>query len=171
MTIQTISPKDLLVYLCLRRYKDEATGVSAVPITQIVVQTGAAPVTVLHSLKRLESLGHIEYVKKGRSNYYTLRSDIDASSYDFLDEPISHNEKIQAAMKVAVTKPKTKPKDKEADRHYGYMLDLEKTVVQLNDHVRLLTDELNKTRRLVSSLTGIECKPIPEPFTQDTEKQ
>lgn len=162
MTIHTISPKDLLTYLCLRRYKSNTTGEASVPITKLVTQSGAAPVTILTSLKRLESLGYISYTKRGRANFYSFPIEITASSYDFLDSDMPYQDKIQEAARLAVfKKPKTGGTDRENSKLKRYIVDLESKIVGMSNHIRVLTDELNAVKRKTSLLTGQPYEPIP----------
>lgn len=163
MTVRTMDPKDLLTYLCLRRYKNNTTGEASVPITKIVTQTGAAPVTVLNSLKRLEALGHIQYLKRGRANFYSFLTDVDATSYDFLDKKMTHADKIKEAMKVAtVGKPKQKQsKDNGEKALYRYIETLETKILALTKYAQLVGGELDKARKSLSVITGQPYEPIP----------
>lgn len=164
MTIQAISPKDLLIYLCLRRYRNSKTGEASVPITKIVKESGASPVTVLNSLKRLEVTGHIKYNKRGRANFYSFLSEIEAKSYDFLDEDLSHSDKIGTAVSVAFV-PDMEGNDtaNDSNRLYGYIGQLEEKIVQLSAQVRTLAAELDKTRKCTSVITGQEYTPLVLP--------
>lgn len=168
MNLKAISPKDLLIYLCLRRYRNKITGEASVPISKIVMQTGAAPVTVLSSLERLVKQGHITSEKKGRANVYSFLTQIEAQSFDFLDKPLTHNEKVEVASKTAFIK-NVKDKAGNDSKLYGYVQELEKHIASLNKHVRHLTQELDKTRRTVSMLTGVPYTPLPELGTHETE--
>lgn len=159
MNVQTISPKDLLVYLCLRRYRNKHTGKASVPITQLVNQTGAAPVTVLNCLSRLAKMGHIEYAKQGRTNVYSFCTNIEAKTYDFLDRDIPCDEKIKLALENIIPGKQTNSGGNRLD---GYVLDLEKQIISLNEHVRMLTDEVNKTKKLLSVITGQPYHALPE---------
>lgn len=162
MTIQAISPKDLLIYLCLRRYQNSVTGESSVPIAKIVKQTGASPVTILSSLDRLKASGHISYVKRGRQNFYKFPSTIEATSYKFLDEEISHAEKIKRAVKVAYV-PDTKDNSSNQvsdSKLYDFVVQLEETVTHLSGHVRTLATELDNVRKCMSVITGQPYTPM-----------
>lgn len=163
MNVRAIDPKDLLTYLCLRRYKNKTTGEASVPITTIVKQTGAAPVTVLNSLKRLEVFGHIQYTKRGRANVYKFVTDLDASSYDFLDQHLTHSAKVKLATQVVTdSKPKAKASSMEESKLVRYVVTLEKKIVTLSEHVRFITDELNKSRKSLSVITGQPYEPVPQ---------
>lgn len=164
MAIQAISPKDLLIYLCLRRYRNSSTGESSVPIAKIVKLTGASPVTVLNSLDRLKASGHIDYVKRGRANYYTFPSSIDAKSYAFLDENLTHSEKIDKAVQNAVVlQDAIKQGDNSEGKLYDYVVQLEEKVVHLSEQVKTLAAELDKTIKCTSLITGQEYTPLKLP--------
>lgn len=160
MTVQAISPKDLLIYLCLRRYRNSNTGESTVSIAKIAELTGASPVTILSSLERLRTSKHIEYNKRGRQNFYMFLSDIEAHSYDFLDKDLSHIDKINEALKTAyVPNDECTPEQSET-RLYAYIASLETTIDLLKGQIETLTAELNKTNRYVSAITGQPYIPI-----------
>lgn len=163
-SIQAISSKDLLIYLCLRRYLNVKTRESCVSVAKIAKQTCSSPVTVLSSLERLRDYGHIKYEKRGRQNHYLLLSNIEAKSYSFLDKEMSHGDKIIEASKVAHV-----PNDEESGGNgslYRYVAGLEDTIILLHKQVRTLTEEVNKSRKCVSVITGQTYTPIemPEPI-------
>ncbi len=160
MTVQAISPKDLLIYLCLRRYRNSDTGESSVPISKIAELTGASPVTILSSLDRLKAARHIEYNKRGRQNFYMFISDIDAKSYDFLDKEMSHSDKINEALKTAYVPNEDNDPNQGDSRLYGYIASLEDTINLLRKQVQTLTAELNKTNKYVSVITGKPYVPV-----------
>lgn len=81
--VKAISPGDLLVYLCLSRYKNSVTGESTVSVSKMAKLTSSSPVTVLTSIKRLSDLGYIITEKRGRDNVYKLNAGFEASSYAF----------------------------------------------------------------------------------------
>ena len=160
-TIQAISPKDLLIYLCLRRYRNESTGEASVPIDRISKLTGAAPVTILTSLERLRDSGHLKYEKRGRQNYYLLLSDIEAKSYAFLDKKLSHADKIVEASRVAHIPGSA---DSLHDsRLYRYVAGMEDTILLLYKQVRTLTEEVNNARKCISVITGQTYVPVDMP--------
>lgn len=160
-TLQAISPKDLLIYLCLRRYLNVRTRESTVSIATIAKETGASPVTILTGLERLREYGHITYEKRGRQNYYMLLSGIEAKSYSFLDKALPHSDKVREASKQAYVPGK---KESEGDSHlYRYVAGLEDTIILLNRQVRTLTEEVNKSRKCMSVITGQTFVPIEMP--------
>ena len=160
MNIQAISPKDLLIYLCLRRYRDSISGESNVPISMIAEKTGASPVTILSSLSRLKDTGYIDYVKKGRGNCYEFLSAIEANTYGFLDDKdLSFSEKANAAVAAAVVPDGTSPNEKD-DRLYGYIVRLEEKIVQQAGQIRTLAAELDRVMKCVSVITGQAYVPL-----------
>ncbi len=160
--IQAISPKDLLVYLCLCRYKNSNTGKSSVPIAKIVKQTGAAPVTVLSSLQRLEKSGHINCVKEGRTNSYGLLSNINASSYAFLDEDIPYAKKAEKAVEVALIEDLDEPNDRKkgTNKLHGYVVQLEEEIVQMKKQMRIMAVEVDNLMKCMSVISGKPYTPL-----------
>lgn len=159
--IMTISPRDLLVYLCLRRYYNRTTGKSVVTVETLHRQTAACPVTVLKCLENLRNQGHISYIKKGRENIYTFNTQIDAKSYAFLDEDMPLAQKESMAVEMAlVGEPVDNNSDKTTNKLYDYVVQLEERVTTLSSHIRTLTDEVNKLKRDNSILLGKEYNPV-----------
>lgn len=159
--IQAISPKDLLVYLCLRKHANRITKESATPVTVLTKETGASPVTVLGCLRRLENAGHIRSIRKGRANCYSFLSKIEAKSYAFLDEDMTFLEKADAAVRAAFVRDAvTADSVPEIGSLYSYMVQLEETVTGLRHKVTALTEELNRVNRCLSVITGQPYKPL-----------
>lgn len=159
MAIQTISPKDLLIYLCLRYFKDAKTGESSVTIAKIAELTMISPVTILNSIDRLKDSKFIKCVHRGKRNFYTFLVDIDATSYDFLKQKCSSSEKIKMAAREARVPNKDLNSSGEANL-LRYVKTLEKDTISLKKQVSCLTDELNKINRYVSAITGQPYSPL-----------
>jgi len=163
MTIQAISPKDLLIYLCLRRYRNTNTGESSVSIAKIAELTRASPVTILTSIERLKTSKHIECAKRGRQNFYSFLTDIEAPSYDFFDEDLSHADKVDRALKSAYVPNDNDSPEQNEKRLYTYVASLETTITMLKKHLETLTVELNQINKSMSAITGIPYKTIEMP--------
>ena len=162
MSITAIGPKDLLIYLCLRRYRNPNTGESSVPVKTLVKESGASPVTVLNSLQRLEESGYITYKKHGRANIYKFCIHIEAKSYLFLDTNRTYSEKVQDAVNMAYI-PEAKNTDEadvDLERLYDYIGQLEERIVQMSAQNRTIVAELNKVNRYVSVIAGQAYSPI-----------
>nr|DAU84774.1 MAG TPA: winged helix-turn-helix domain protein [Caudoviricetes sp.] len=153
-TIQAISPKDLLIYLCLRRYRNSSTGVSLVSVAKLAKMAGASQATILSSLNRLKTLGHIEYQKHGRQNFYRFLSDIEASSYNFLDKKLSYSDKVSEAVKVACIINN----DEQSDN--STIAKLKETIQLLQNQIKVLITELNSIKKCVSVITGQSYTPM-----------
>lgn len=162
MDLKVINPRDLLIYLCLRRYKNKITGEASVPISRLVKQTGAAPVTVLSSLEKLSESGYITYTKKGRANVYSFPVGIDVKSYDFLDKDISYKEKMDIAVQEAFSAKQDKLQGSGNDKLHSYICKLEEQIIGLSKQTRVLTEALNQARSTLSLLTGIPYDSIPQ---------
>lgn len=152
--IQAISPKDLLIYLCLRRYRNISTGVSLVSVAKLAEMSGASPVTVLTSLTRLKTLHFIEYKKHGRQNFYKFLTDIEASSYSFLDKKLSYSDKVSEAVKVAYVK------DESNQGNISSIVEMKETVQLLQNQIKTLITELNNIKKCVAVITGQPYTPI-----------
>lgn len=131
--VKAISPGDLLVYLCLSRYKNSITGESTVSVSKMAKLTSSSPVTVLTSIKRLSDLNYISTEKRGRDNVYKLHAGFEASSYAFLDEELNHKQKEELAVQNAIV-PKVDKNDESVQENklYDYVVQLEQKVVILN---------------------------------------
>lgn len=159
MTVQAISPKDLLIYLCLRRYRSDTTGESSVSIARIAELTGASPVTILSSLDRLKASKHIRCDKRGRQNFYLFLIDIEAKSYELFDKELSHSEKVSEAVKTAYI-PNDDSETQGDSRLYNYIASLEESINLLQNQVKTLTAELNNARKCMSVITGQQYIPL-----------
>lgn len=159
MLIKAIDPKDLLIYICLRRYYNPVTGEASVSIANIAKLTGVSPVTILNSLERLETAGYIKYVKRGRQNFYVLMADIEATSYDFLDTNLSKFEKINEALKVIKSTNNSKVKQID-NKVYDYIVTLEKNIINLKEQINILVSEINSVQKCMSVITGQPYTPL-----------
>lgn len=87
MTKDKLKPKDLLVYVTIKKYMNKDTLSCFPSLATIVEKSGVSKPTVLNSIKSLEQSGYIKVSKKGRNNLYTFSKHkyFEPFSYDFLD--------------------------------------------------------------------------------------
>lgn len=162
--VKAISPGDLLVYLCLSRYKNSVTGESTVSVSRMAKLTSSSPVTVLTSIKRLSDSGYIVTEKRGRDNVYKLNAGFEASSYAFLDEQLSHKQKEELAVQKAIV-PKVDKADESVqdNKLYDYVVQLEQKVVTLAKQTEVLAKALNKALLITSTISGQSYHPVELP--------
>lgn len=88
MTIhEELTPKDLLVYVTIKKYMNKETLSCYPSIATIVEKSGVSKPTVLKSINKLQDLGYIKISKQGRSNLYTFSKykNFEPFSYEFLE--------------------------------------------------------------------------------------
>jgi DNA-binding transcriptional ArsR family regulator len=91
-----LDPKDLLIYVCIKRYMNKITKECFPSLDTIVNISGVSKPTVRKSIDKLKELEYIEVRREGRSNIYKFNSykNFEPFSYAFLDKPdLSPNEK------------------------------------------------------------------------------
>lgn len=97
MTVtKELTPKDLLIYVCIKRYMNKATKECFPSLDTIVDISGVSKPTVRKSIEKLKELGYIAVRREGRSNIYKFNTykNFEPFSYSFLDkEDLSANEK------------------------------------------------------------------------------
>lgn len=88
ININPITPKDLVIYLSIRRFINGKTGECFPSLATISEMAGAAINTVRKSIAILEKTGYLVITKKGRKHYYQFPKDktFEPFSFDFLDK-------------------------------------------------------------------------------------
>lgn len=97
MTITKIlTPRDLLVYVCIKSFMNKDTLECFPSLATIVNLSGISKPTVMKSIKLLESENYISVRKEGRKNIYKFNphKKFEPFSYDFLNnKDITSSEK------------------------------------------------------------------------------
>ncbi len=97
MTITKIlTPRDLLVYVCIKSFMNKDTLECFPSLATIVNLSGISKPTVMKSIKLLESENYISVRKEGRKNVYKFNphKNFEPFSYDFLNnKDITSSEK------------------------------------------------------------------------------
>lgn len=96
ININPITPKDLVIYLAIRRFLNGKTGECFPSLATISKKAGAAINTVRKSIDTLERTGYLIITKKGRQHHYSFPKDktFEPFSFDFLDkEDLTFSEK------------------------------------------------------------------------------
>ena len=94
--INPITPKDLVIYLAIRRFLNGKTGECYPSLATISKKSGAAINTVRKSIDTLEKTGYLIIIKKGKRHYYQFPKDktFEPFSFEFLDkEDLTFSEK------------------------------------------------------------------------------
>lgn len=97
MTVsEKLTPKDLLVYVTIKKYMNKDT-LSCFPSLATIVETsGISKPTVIKAISKLEKEGYLKVGKQGRSNLYIFSryKNFEPFSYEFLDrEDLTPEEK------------------------------------------------------------------------------
>lgn len=163
--IKPISQKDLLVYLCLRRYRNDITRKSSVPIAKLASITGASPVTILACLDNLSSQGFINIDRTKGRNFYSFLYDIEASSYEFLDSDLSFLEKSDIASEVSYI-PGRRQKEDELSNLYDYIEDMKIKMSMFKQCLIETAEKVNTISKALSVITGQKYELI-DTFNQD----
>lgn len=97
MTINDeLTPKDLLVYVTIKKYMNKISKSCYPSIATIVEKSGVSKPTVIKAINKLKELNYISVEKMGRNNLYVFNSykNFEPFSYEFLDNTnISTEEK------------------------------------------------------------------------------
>lgn len=96
ININPITPKDLVIYLAIRRFLNGKTGECYPSLATISKKAGAAINTVRKSIDTLEKTGYLIIIKHGRQHFYKFPKDktFEPFSFDFLDkEDLTFSEK------------------------------------------------------------------------------
>ena len=91
-----LEPKDLLIYLCIKRYMNKDTHDAFPALSTLSKKSGASINTIRKAITRLKDDGYIEIRKEGRKNIYhfTKYVTFEPFSYAFMDmENITFTEK------------------------------------------------------------------------------
>lgn len=91
-----LDPKDLLIYVCIKRFMNKETKECFPSLETIVEISGVSKPTVRKSIEKLKEKKYIEVRKEGRKNVYKFNSykNFEPFSYSFLDKKdLSPNEK------------------------------------------------------------------------------
>ena len=83
-----VKPKDLLIYVTIKRHMDKETKKAFPALTTICAESGASINAVRESIKKLEKFEYLKVEKDGRKNVYvfTTYKNFEPFSYDFLDQ-------------------------------------------------------------------------------------
>jgi len=91
-----LSPKDLLIYVCIKKHQNKVTKTCFPSIETIMELSSSSKPTVLKSIKTLKELGYIEVTKDGRKNVYHFNpyKNFEPFSLEFLEmKNLTANEK------------------------------------------------------------------------------
>lgn len=91
-----LDPKDLLIYVCIKRFMNKETKECFPSLETIVEISGVSKPTVRKSIEKLKEKKYIEVRREGRKNIYKFNSykNFEPFSYSFLDKKdLSPNEK------------------------------------------------------------------------------
>lgn len=98
MTIKTeLTPKEILIYVSIKRYMNKDTH-EAFPSQDLICKNASSTKpTVKKCIDKLQELGYLKVIKRGRSHIYRFNSykTFEPFSYDFLD-----NQDISASAKA-----------------------------------------------------------------------
>lgn len=67
---EELTPKDLLIYICIKKFYNSKTNECFPSLDTIVKLSGVSKPTVRKSIENLKKFGYITVTIKGRSNYY-----------------------------------------------------------------------------------------------------
>lgn len=83
----TITPREQLIYVAIKRYMNKDTMQAYPSLTEISKQTGASIPTIRDAIQILKDLKYIKVTKNGRKNCYEFNKDkeFEPFSYEFLD--------------------------------------------------------------------------------------
>lgn len=93
---ESITPKDQLIYLSIRRDMDKDSKISKTSMQTLNKRTGASLPTIRNSIKLLAKQGYLDIIKVGRANAYVFNNlkSFEPFSDEFLDnEELSYLEK------------------------------------------------------------------------------
>lgn len=84
-----LEPKDLLIYLCIKRYMNKDTHDAFPSLSTLSEKSGASINTIRKTITRLVDKEFIELRREGRKNIYhfTKYVNFEPFSYDFMDKP------------------------------------------------------------------------------------
>lgn len=91
-----VKPKDLLIYVTIKRHQNSETKKAYPALTTICAESGASINSVRKSIDRLKETEYIKVEKEGRKNIYIFNDykNFEPFSYEFLDnKDLSYEEK------------------------------------------------------------------------------
>lgn len=129
----SITPKDQLIYLSIRRDMDKDTMISKTSVKTLENRTGASAPTIRTSIRILEKEGYLTIVPNGRSHYYKFNKNkqFEPFSDEFLD-----NSKLTFLEKSILI----------ASQQFMFICDNEGTTQYSN---RELSEKINASRQTV----------------------
>lgn len=137
ININPITPKDLVVYLAIRRFLNGKTGQCFPSLAMISKKAGAAINTVRKSIDTLEKTGYLIVTKSGRQHFYHFPKDktFEPFSFDFLDkEDLTFSEKAYLiASQQFMFKENGKGKISYSNKELSEKINMsEKTISRIN---------------------------------------
>lgn len=90
LKIEDMEPKDLIVYITIKRHLDKDTQTAKISFEKAAKKLGCSEKTVRNSVSKLISTGYIEMKKEGKCNAYSFPKKNDGFemfSVDFIDNP------------------------------------------------------------------------------------
>ena len=106
----TITPREQLIYVAIKRYMNKDTMQAYPSLTEISKQTGASIPTIRDAIQVLKDLKYIKVTKNGRKNCYEFNKakEFEPFSYEFLD-----NKELTFLEKTYIVSSQEYMKDKE----------------------------------------------------------
>lgn len=137
ININPITPKDLVIYLAIRRFLNGKTGECYPSLATISKKAGAAINTVRKSIDTLEKTGYLIITKQGIKHYYSFPKDktFEPFSFDFLDkEDLTFSEKAYLiASQQFMFKEKGEGKITYSNKELAEKINMsEKTISRIN---------------------------------------
>lgn len=161
ISINPITPKDLVIYLSIRRFLNGKTGECYPSLATISKKAGAAINTVRKSIDTLEKTGYLIITKRGRQHYYSFPKDktFEPFSFDFLDkEDLTFSEKAYLiASQQFMFKEKGEGKITYSNKELAEKINMsEKTISRINQSlVKKDYLTIEKSHKL-NPITGIK---------------
>ncbi len=96
MTSESLTPKDLLVYVSIKRHMNNKTKEAFPSLVTLGTLTGMSKPSVINSINNLKDEGFISVRREGRKSVYKFNSykNFEPFSYEFLDkDDLTSNEK------------------------------------------------------------------------------
>lgn len=161
ININPITPKDLVIYLAIRRFLNGKTGECYPSLATISKKAGAAINTVRKSIDTLEKTGYLIITKRGRQHYYSFPKDktFEPFSFDFLDkEDLTFSEKAYLiASQQFMFKEKGEGKITYSNKELAKKINMsEKTISRINQSlVKKDYLTIEKSHKL-NPITGIK---------------
>lgn len=152
-----LTPQDLLIYVSIKRYMNNATKEAFPSLQTICKKSGASINTVRKCIANLEKQEYFKIERRGRQNYYVFseHKNFEPFSYDFLDkEDLTFTEKA-----YIIASQQYMYKDSAG---YGK---ISFTNSELSERINMSESTISKCNRSLSSkdyLTIIKCKTACE---------